>query len=84
MVTGEKPRFAGAALMNSCKTLILNNFILLNFSSFCHSPHLARPGETYIATCSQSYPQVLWVKTYILGQKPNRPVGPGKPAALSR
>ncbi|MGH8829476.1 MAG: hypothetical protein ACREXV_00060 [Polaromonas sp.] len=50
--------------MASYNSLILNNLILLKFSSFCHMHDLARFASPPAITCSQSYPQILWVKPY--------------------
>jgi hypothetical protein len=59
MGAGQNPWFAGEIRKYSCKSLILNNFILPNFSSFCHMAHLARLGGAWPATYSQSYAHVL-------------------------
>lgn len=58
----RKPRLETA--VNSCNSLILNNFLLPKISSFCHIDDLARLASPHDGTYPQSYPQLLWVKSY--------------------
>jgi hypothetical protein len=57
--------FAGKKPILSSMALISLIFFLLNLSSICHGEALMRVGEAWGVSSQQSYPQFLWVVSYV-------------------